>query len=405
MSLSSSRLLGSVSLLVMAATLAGCSGAPQTGHVSGVDCRSDSECPTNSTCQAGACVANPEPGPECAGASDCAAGQSCSPSGVCVADVNVNPKEVDKPDPEPSEDACAEGTLELDSKIPTVLLLIDQSGSMSEPFDGGDRWNVLRDALTDPTNGVVKNLEHQVRFGIALYSSNGGYGRFGNRTCPELAGLEQVPLALDNFEAIRALYSQASPAKDTPTAESIAAATDVLLDFQAEGPKAILLATDGAPDSCADPDAHDQASQDFAVDTVKASHAAGVDTYVLSVGDEITQEHLQSMANAGTGAAPGANAPYWKASDQAALKAALESIINGVRSCTFSLEGDVDTSLVKHGKVKLDGEELEYGVDWKLNGANEVEVLGARCDALKQGDHRLAAEFPCLVNGVPVVVK
>ncbi len=34
---------------------------------------------------------------------------------------------------------------------------------------------------------------------------------------------------------------------------------------------------------------------------------------------------------------------------------------------------------------------------------SEVEVLGARCDALKQGDHRLAAEFPCLVNGVPVV--
>jgi hypothetical protein len=318
-------------------------------------------------------------------------------------DIHVNPE--DKPSPKPSEEACAEGTLELDSKIPTVLLLIDQSGSMSEPFDGGDRWNVLRDALTHPTNGVVKNLEQQVRFGIALYSSDGGYGRFGNLTCPELVGLGSVPISLGNFDAIHELYSKASPAKDTPTAESVAAATDLLLDFQEEGPKAILLATDGAPDTCADPDAHDQASQDFAVETVKASHAAGVDTYVLSVGDEITQDHLQNMANAGAGAASGSNAPYWKANDQAALEAALENIINGVRTCTFSLEGDVDTSLVKHGTVKLDGEELEYGVDWKLNGDNEVEVVGARCDALKQGDHRLAAEFPCLVNGVPVVVK
>jgi hypothetical protein len=404
-SLSSSRLLGSFSLLTLAAVFSGCSGAPETGRVSGVDCRADNECPVNSTCQAGACVANPEPGPQCVTASDCAPNQYCSASGVCTANIDVKSKDIDTPDPRPSDQACAEGTLELDSKIPTVLLLIDQSGSMSEPFDGRTRWNVLRDALTDPTNGVIKNLEHQVRFGIALYSSHGGYGRFGTRTCPELVGLESVPIALGNFEPIRELYSKASPAKDTPTAESIAAATDVLLAFQEEGPKAILLATDGAPDTCAEPEAHDQASQNFAVETVKASHAAGVDTYVLSVGDEITQEHLQAMANAGAGASPGANAPYWKANDQAALKAALESIINGVRSCTFSLQGDVDTALVKHGTVKLDGVELEYGVDWKLNGASEVEVLGARCDALKSGDHRLFAEFPCLVDGVPVVVK
>lgn len=401
MSLSSSRLLGSFALLTLATLFAGCAGSPETGHVSGVDCRADNECPANSTCQAGACVANPEPGPECVTASDCGSEQYCSTNGTCVNNVHVNPQ--DKPTPKPSDEACVKGTLELDSEIPTVLLLIDQSGSMTEPFDGGDRWNVLRDALTDPANGVVKNLEHQVRFGIALYSSDGGFGRFGNRTCPELTGLDSVPLALDNFTAIRDLYSKANPAKDTPTAESVAAATDVLLDFQEEGPKAILLATDGAPDTCADPDAHDQASQNFAVETVKASHAAGVDTYVLSVGDEITQEHLQNMANAGTGASPGSNAPYWKANDQTALKTALENIINGVRTCTFSLEGDVDTSLVKHGTVKLDGEELAYGVDWKLNGMNEVEVLGARCDALKQGNHHLAAEFPCLVNGVPVV--
>ncbi len=249
-----------------------------------------------------------------------------------------------------------------------MLLLIDQSGSMTEPFDGGDRWNVLRDALTDPTNGVVKNLEHQVRFGIALYSSDGGYGRFGNRTCPELTGLDSVPLALDNFTAIRDLYSKASPAKDTPTAESVAAATDVLLDFQEEGPKAILLATDGAPDTCADPDAHDQASQNFAVETVKASHACGRRHLRPQ---RRRRDHPGSLAEHGQRRRrrqPGLERPLLEGERPGALKAALENIINGVRTCTFSLEGDVDTSLVKHGTVKLDGEELEYGVDWKLNG-------------------------------------
>jgi hypothetical protein len=276
---------------------------------------------------------------------------------------------------------------------------------MTEPFDGGNRWDVLRDALTDPSTGVIKNLESEVRFGIALYSSDGGYGPRGNRTCPMIQGPESVTIGLDNYDAIRALYLSAAPAKDTPTAESMAAATDLLLDYQAEGPKAILLATDGNPDTCADPDAHDQASQDFAVGTVKSAYAAGIGTYVLSVGDEVAQDHLQNMANAGIGAADGATSPYWKADDQAALKSALESIINGVRSCSFALEGDVDTSLVTSGIVMLDGEKLTYGVDWKLNGKNEVELQGARCDALKAGTHSLRAEFPCLKNGVPVVVR
>jgi hypothetical protein len=220
-----------------------------------------------------------------------------------------------------------------------------------------------------------------------------------------IQGPESVTIGLDNYDAIRALYLQAEPAKDTPTAESVAAATDLLVAFEAEGPKAILLATDGNPDTCEDPDAHTQASQDFAVNTVKSTFGAGISTYVLSVGDEVAQDHLQNMANAGIGAADGATSPYWKATDQAALESALESIINGVRSCGFALEGDVDTSLVTSGTVKLDGETLTYGVDWKLNGKNEVELEGARCDALKTGTHDLQAEFPCLKDGKPVVVR
>jgi hypothetical protein len=40
-----------------------------------------------------------------------------------------------------------------------------------------------------------------------------------------------------------------------------------------------------------------------------------------------------------------------------------------------------------------------------LNDKNEVELEGAQCDALKTGTHSLQAEFPCLKEGRPVVVR
>lgn len=396
---------GVTALLALALSAMGCAEVPETTQPSTIGCSADSECSVGETCQAGACVAS-APTRECMSNADCASGQRCSDAGECQGMLDVDPSvPADPVTPTEKEEACVKGTLELTSQIPTVLLLIDQSGSMYDDFDAGDRWNVLRDALTDPDNGVVKNLQDKVRFGVALYSSHNGYGDQGNQTCPMLQGLDSVPIKLDNYQPIRDLYMAASPSDDTPTAESVAAATDQLLAYQEEGPKAILLATDGNPDTCSDPDAHDQASQDFSVNTVKSSYAAGISTYVLSVGDEVAQDHLQNLANAGVGASDGATSAYWKATDQAALRSALENIINGVRSCTFSLEGEIDTALVTEGVVKLDGQELVYGVDWKLNGKNEVELVGSRCDQLKDGDHALAAEFPCVKNGVPVAVR
>jgi hypothetical protein len=299
---------------------------------------------------------------------------------------------------------CVKGELELAQRPATVVMLIDQSASMHQAFDGGTRWQVLRDALLDEENGAIKKLESTVRFGIALYSSENGYGRSGARTCPLLAGLDEIPIDFGNHAKIRDLYAAASPIDDTPTAESLALVTDRLAALAVDGPKAVLLATDGEPDTCEDSDAHNADTNRFAVETARATHTAGISTYVLSVGTEIAEKHLQDMANAGAGVPDGGtNAPFYRATDQAGLRAALASIVETTQSCTFHLEGDLSTAVVAKGTVKIDGQPTTMGVDWTINADGDVELLGVRCDAVKAGHHEVSAEFPCVVNGKPVV--
>ncbi|HEY3496838.1 MAG TPA: hypothetical protein VGK73_19200 [Polyangiaceae bacterium] len=394
---SKTSLLGAAVALLASA----CAGIPDSpvdpNDPEDDSCSSDADCDDGSVCEDGRCVVRQDPS-ECKSDADCSGGKRCI-VGTCSA---VLPKP--GPTPPGPEEVCAKGELELVARPATVSVLVDQSFSMLQRFDGGTRWDVLRDALLDPESGVIKQLEQDIRFGIALYSSENGYGRAHTRACPLLTGLDEVPVALGNYDAISAIYGSARPIDDTPTAESLAAVTDKLAALANEGPKAIVLATDGEPDTCDDPDAHDPDTNAFAVATAEASYAAGVRTYILSVGTEIAEHHLQAMANAGAGVpAGGPNAPFFRATDQAGLESALSSIVTDIRTCTFHLEGDIDTAVVTKGKVLLDGELLEYGIDFTLDADGEVELLGARCTAMKTGDHTLSAEFPCVRNGVPIV--
>jgi hypothetical protein len=285
---------------------------------------------------------------------------------------------------------CAAVEIQLEKQVPDVLLLLDQSGSMTAGFGGTDRWHAMYQTLMDPVTGVVKTLESEVRFGLALYTSTGGSA---GGVCPILT---QVPIALDNFAAIDAVFAPAVPRQDTPTGESIDAVTAELTALPPPmGPRIIVLATDGLPDSCADPNALATAQS---VASAQAAWTAGFPLYVISVGDDVQGGHFQDMANAGAGLPIGGatNAPYYRALQPSDLVTAFQEIIGGVRSCVFTLDGAVDPALAGGGHVVLDGNELTFGSDWRLNDQSTLEVLGAACDALLAGgDHELKASFTC----------
>jgi hypothetical protein len=292
---------------------------------------------------------------------------------------------------------CASVEVALTESTPTVMLLVDRSGSMYDPFGGTDRWSAVYETLVNETTGVVKRLEQQVRFGVAFYTSTDADAQ--NGTCPVI---DQVMPAMGNYGSIHDMFDALEPVEDTPTAPSLMVAKNLLSTVDETGPKIIVLATDGLPDTCEVPDpgsdAEQLALQDETVAAAMDVHAAGIDVYYVSVGPDVTQQHAQAMANAGRGLPVGGveNAPYYQALNSDALVAAFDEIIADVRSCTFAVDGTVDLSRADQGTVTLDGQDLMFGTEWDMVDEGTIELLGAACDAVKDGaDHAISASFTC----------
>lgn len=287
-------------------------------------------------------------------------------------------------------DVCADADVKFEAQTPTVLLLIDQSGSMTEDFGGTDRWQAVYNALLDKDDGLVPDLEDKIRFGMALYTSfdgdNGG-------VCPVLT--TTVP-ALNNYAALEASYDAAKPEGETPTGESIAAVAPTLVMDPSPGNKVIVLATDGEPDTCAEP--NPQNGQQESVDAAAAAFAQGVRLYVISVGSDVSDQHLQDVANAGVGVGQGdPDAPFYKANDADALAAAFAEIVEGVRDCKLDVDGKVAEGGEAECEVSVNGMPVPYGTEdgWQLNGPSEIELIGGSCDAIQDGDVAVSIKCAC----------
>lgn len=379
-----------------------CTGAGCTTPCSATGtCSSGQYCGPNNTCTAD-CVQ---------GGDSCGADRTCSASGKCEPVINAAggmSGGIDTGNGDggkqsgTDEDACVKLTVTFTPKIPTVVMLIDQSGSMNQAFGTGLRWNVLRDALIDPTTGIISTLQQKVRFGLALYTSNNGFGNnpAAPRVCPQIT---EVPPALDNFAAISAKYLPDDWKGDTPTGESIDAAVKILQGVMEEGPKVIVLATDGEPDSCADANPRGttatEAARALSVEAVTNAFKANITTFVISVGNQVGQDHLRAVANAGQGLAVDIDAMnrFYLANNQSDLATAFDSIVSDVRSCELELNGSVEADSAGTGTVLLDDKPLSYmnADGWRLTSPTTLELQGAACSAIKTGDHDLKISFPC----------
>jgi hypothetical protein len=403
-------------------------------------CKSDAACSSGLVCSAlSRCALPCEPGE----ADGCPQGMACRDTGTCPNDSEV----VLDPGAGVGGDSgvggapgCIDVAVDFKPEVPTVMLLIDRSGSMTAadgfgtavaaavtdgsytlgecPSQNDWRWNVVRDVLLSPTKGIVKPLEERVRFGLSLYTSRNG--RIApppagpgphpieldpTKMCPELI---EVPIALNNHGPMLEQFKCSDVGDDTPTGESLVAAAATLAAFQEPGPKVIVLATDGAPDNCECPDwggghhVPDKCNVDGIQDSIKAEVVAtakqiherdGVTVHVINVstpGDTSLQQHLDELATAGGG-------KVYPGFSPSALATAFEEIIDGVRSCAIDLDGEITEGKEASGTVKLDGEELELdGADgWKVNSPTQIELLGAACEAIKSGKHDISINFPC----------
>ena len=304
------------------------------------------------------------------------------------------------PGPMNPGEVCADVEISATRVTPNVVLIVDQSASMDDPFGTADRWNVLRDALMEPTTGLVPNLQSFVRFGLAMFSArNGEDNRLPVGMCPLV---EQVDPALNNFDAINAVYGPAEPIGDTPTGDSV----DYILDqFQntpdpSTDPTIFILATDGEPDRCEE--LNPQNGQEESVAAIERAHQMGIDTFVISVGDgSVSEGHLQDVANAGRGVTAGQpDAPFWVAGDNQGLRVALEEIVGGALSCSVRLQGEIDPTQACQGQVELNGRPLNCDDTngWRATDSQHIELMGESCQAFQTNPGvTLEASFPCSV--------
>jgi hypothetical protein len=393
-------------------------------------------------------------GEACSVDADCQESLECSPQGVCAVADDATCQDDDTCPPDPDDDivigvggasasngsggenaggasSCIDVDVEFTPQTPTVLLLIDRSGSMKAEGKFGEaveaavadgtytlgdcpdhndwRWNVVRDVLMNPDKGIVKPLESDVRFGLSLYSSNNGQVKAGkpeeidaDKMCPVLL---EVPIALDNHQSMLDSFKCDDIADDTPTGESLLAAAATLNAFKEPGPKIIVLATDGEPDNCECPDRGDtvpakcnlpgvpEQIKEQVVAIAKEIHDGDITVHVINVStpsEASLQLHLADVAKAGGG-------NVYPGFSPGALSTAFDEIINGVRSCIIDLSGEIAKDKESTGVITLDGEALELdGTDgWQVNSPSQIELLGEACETIKRGDHDISIKFPC----------
>ena len=356
-------------------------------------CTSDTQCEA-SFCDSGVCVAN------CTPTEGCGENWTCNVRGRCIPNVSTGGTGGT------GNTDCQSVTITPTRSIPNVMFLVDQSGSMDATFGGGEnRWEAANTVI----NGIVSTTDSIVRYGLTTYTSDNGNA---NPPCPKLP--TQIDFALNNSSNIgddgQYPYSYPSSAgADTPTGDSIDALVD---NIQAspppnEGPTIIVLATDGEPDSCEYPNPSNSTqraqARGEAVTAAGASHDAGIDLFVLWVGNlsndpaDPTRSHMQDVANAGING----TGTVYVGDDPGTLSDAFLSIISASISCDVQmdrrfddkekacLDGDVWLDDTPLACSETDGWRVKPGVD------DVIELVGSACDTFKSGDVTFSASFPC----------
>jgi hypothetical protein len=312
-----------------------------------------------------------------------------------------------QPPPQPARSGCVETTRSYSSEPASVMLLIDQSGSMTARFGNSTRWDVLRQAIVDPDKGLLAWLDESARVGLMLYSSQNG--SLGGNSCPLIT---EVPIAIDDIDQVRSEYlaAQPLPRGDTPTGESIDRAVQRLTQMQSDAPKYLLVLTDGDPDTCAQP--NPQLGMPQAIAAVQNAIAQGVrHVYTVGVSEDISGANLQAMANAGAGKDPAlifgqdaaAEQPLFASTDPEQLASQLEGVIGDIRTCTISLGQWAGASRGLDGRISLDGQTLEFGSadGWSFVDDATLRIHGTACQKILGDGQKLEISFPCLDDAPP----
>jgi hypothetical protein len=339
--------------------------------------------------------------------------------------------------------SCAPHVANVSVSVPSVVVVMDRSGSMmrnaagqcvvpsatcAAPSPGMTRWSIAKNAI----DSVIGSTEQTIAWGMKLYPTckhpPGNANPFlceypvGISNGCAIEGGDTAP-AINQQNTISTTLGRETPAQDaggTPTAIAVAAGVQILNGIKNDNPKFMLLVTDGEPNcdtftgnncpagvdcsSCAVGQPCMSINGSMAsIRAVQDAAAAGVPVFVLgfAIPDPGANNpaHITLNAMAVAGGLPVNNATYkyYNADDQASLAKALNEIAATTVSCTFALDAPPPEDAVT--LVTVDNQPLPNGTmdGWSFSsGRNAIIFNGTACARLKAGDFKkTAVTFDC----------
>ena len=262
---------------------------------------------------------------------------------------------------------CGEAVVDIPIVTPSVMLVLDKSGSMVA--DPGGFWDHDQDPMT-PTitrwnslysvvDLIVNNFNNSMNLGAVLFPAKTATSSYSEAACV-VGGAPDVPIAGMNaakiLGAIPGALTDATVMKGgTPATKGLKVAITELEGAPAEQPKFMIFVTDGAA-NCQE-DAPDTTTlfemyDDNVATTVAAAAAMGIKTYVVGIDisqvvsgaakdgnpdNTNTYEKLNLVAEAGGVPRPG-DEKFFNTTNQDELQSALQMISMQILSCVIELD-------------------------------------------------------------------
>lgn len=289
---------------------------------------------------------------------------------------------------------------------PLIYFVLDRSASMEDDAgDGSTRWEHVRDAA----ESLVDDLGALVRVGAAVFPATSATD--GNEC--QTGAQVYSPTASSTVSGFDNAIDHGTFG-GTPISSTLVALTDTIADQEA--PRAVILATDGAPNcnpdatcgasecmvnifgecppdvvNCCDPASGGTVlncvDRQASVHAVQALTGAGADVYVVGIpGSEQFANILNQLAVVGGVPQENADTFYYRVDDLDSLSAVFKGIAAALVSCTFDLSDPPEAP----GKTNVYFDEQVVLQD-PLNGwiwvdADTIELEGDACAELKTGN-------------------
>lgn len=340
-------------------------------------------------------------------------------------DTNDFPDTGDGDDSDGFVPTCGGESVVLSTSQPSVMLLLDKSGSMTSnawDHDGDgstatiNRWT----SLFDVTSDLLDTYASTVHFGAVLFPAldaqvlnTNDYDAQFAAAC-RMSDTAEVAVGADTREAILAALPGRTDETEgaTPTREAVLNGLEHLENEVGDGPKAMILVTDGAANCVYQPGSNLARVYDTELEgTVRSAFVDhGIPTYV--VGIDITAEHpapgrnlrddLNAVADAG-GVAREGDERFYNVADEDTLAAALDEIAQRVE-CTIALTHVPDSGELF--SVEIDGasvsqvDSCEDGDGWRFatEDRSSIELCNAACGAFTDVQ-QLDTSIACMPEG------